>query len=194
MAKVQLPLGSFVARGQIGKAFVYFPWKGIACVRMFVVPANPNTSGQQTQRGFFTSAVDEYHAAGYNELDLTAWRLLAAQATSPLTYFNVVVREHVDALVAGLTWNSLHGGVITNVVADCFDFEINCDEDNLAKLFFGTTPGYMPNEIIGSWLAGVWTFSVINLSPSTKYYFYVKNTAVGKKGRTGIYLQKTAPA
>jgi len=50
MAKVKGPLFSLDARGQIAKTLVYMGWKGIADVRKYVIPANPNTAAQQTQR------------------------------------------------------------------------------------------------------------------------------------------------
>lgn len=194
MAKVILPLGSFGARGQIGKAFVYFPWKGINCVREFVIPANPNTAGQQTQRGYFTFAVDDFHDAEYNALDVTAWRLLAAQAKNPLTYFNAVVRETVDIKVAGKDWMFLSGGVVSDVLATSFTFTIDIPSDELGKLHWGTTPGYMPTTINGVFDTDHYTFSLVNLPSGTRIYFWCENTEADNKGRTGIYLQKTPSA
>ncbi|KKM06256.1 hypothetical protein LCGC14_1745880, partial [marine sediment metagenome] len=52
MAKLKGPLFSLGASGQIAKALVYFPWKGLNLVREHVVPSNPNTTGQVTQRGY----------------------------------------------------------------------------------------------------------------------------------------------
>ncbi len=194
MAKVRLPLGSFGARGQIGKAFVYFPWKGIACVREYIIPANPNTTGQQTQRGYFTEAVYEFHVAEYNELDLTAWRLLAAQAKNPLTYFNVVIRESVDVMVAGKTWENLAKGVISDVLATSFIFTIKTGVDCQGKLHWGTSPGYTPNIVDAVFQLDHYTFNLTGLPSGTRIFFWVENTADPDLGRTGIYLQKTASA
>jgi len=192
MAKVILPLGSFSASGQIGRAFVYFPWKGIKCVREYIVPANPNTSGQQTQRGFFRDAVDDYHATGYNALDLVAWRKRAGQSSKPLTYFNSVVKEYVDALVKGWAWDSLSQAVISGVLATAFDVDIDCASDATAKLYWGVNPGYMPNEVGGAYAGTTWTFNLTGLPAGTWIYFYVKNTLANRGGITGIYVQKTA--
>lgn len=194
MAKVRLPLGSFGARGQIGKAFVYFPWKGIACVREYIIPANPNTAGQQTQRGYFTTAVDEYHAIGYTAVDITAWRLLAAQSKNPLTYFNVVVREHVNVLIEGDAWTPLSGCEITSVATTSFDVKLLVSADKTGKLYWGTTPGYMPNEVDGVFSLDHYDFELTGLPIGTRIYFYAKNTIADFQGRTGIYLQKTASA
>ena len=192
MAKVILPLGSFSASGQIGRAFVYFPWKGIKCVREYVIPANPNTQGQQTQRSHFTDAVDDYHATGYNALDLTAWRKRAGQSSSPLTYFNQVVKEYLDAMSAGDLWDSLYQAVITGVLTTAFDVDIECGSDATAKLYWGVNPGYMPNELAGNYAGTTWTFGLTGLPSGTWIFFYVKNTLANRGGITGIYAQKTS--
>lgn len=53
MAKVTGGLLSFGARGQIGKTLVMSKWKGIPYARQHVVPANPQTTAQQTNRRIF---------------------------------------------------------------------------------------------------------------------------------------------
>ncbi|GAI68425.1 unnamed protein product [marine sediment metagenome] len=63
MAKLKAPLLSFGASGAIAKAVVYFPWKGLNVAREYVIPANPRTALQTTQRGYLTAAVDGVHAA-----------------------------------------------------------------------------------------------------------------------------------
>ena len=50
MPKVTAPLLSFGASGQIGNAQVYSSWKGIPYARRYVVPANPKTVKQQSNR------------------------------------------------------------------------------------------------------------------------------------------------
>lgn len=50
MAKVTGPLMSMSASGALGKALVYFPWKGYAVVREWLKPANPQSSGQGDRR------------------------------------------------------------------------------------------------------------------------------------------------
>lgn len=192
MAKVILPLGSFSASGQIGRAFVYFPWKGIKCVREYIIPANPNTAGQQTQRAHFADAVDDYHDTGYNALDLTAWRKKAGQSSTPLTYFNQVVKDYLDAMSAGNLWDALHGCVISNVLATSFDVDIDCPSDATAILYWGVNPGYMPNSVGGPYVGTTWSFALTSLPSGTWIYFYVKNTLANRGGNTGIYAQKTA--
>lgn len=50
MPKVTAPLLSFGARGQIGHAQVYSSWKGVPYARRYVVPSNPKTTKQVSNR------------------------------------------------------------------------------------------------------------------------------------------------
>lgn len=53
MAKVSSPLISLGGSGTIGKAVTFGSWRGVRYARQHVVPANPNTSEQQTTRAVF---------------------------------------------------------------------------------------------------------------------------------------------
>lgn len=53
MAKTVAPLLSFAGSGQVAKTQVYATWRGVPYVRRYVVPGNPNTTGQQSTRGTF---------------------------------------------------------------------------------------------------------------------------------------------
>lgn len=57
MTRVQGPLFSVTASGTIGDAIVYSNWKGLPYVRSRVIPANPRTDAQQSQRTLLTSGV-----------------------------------------------------------------------------------------------------------------------------------------
>lgn len=50
MAKTTGPLFSMSASGKIGDSMVFFGWKGLNCVRQYVIPANPKSIGQGDQR------------------------------------------------------------------------------------------------------------------------------------------------
>lgn len=50
MAKVDGPLFSLEARGKIGDAMVFFPWKGRHAVRRWLKPTNPNDIDQRIIR------------------------------------------------------------------------------------------------------------------------------------------------
>jgi hypothetical protein len=53
MAKTNAPLLSWGASGKIADTQVYSTWKGRSYVRRYVIPANPNTAGQQLTRNTF---------------------------------------------------------------------------------------------------------------------------------------------
>lgn len=42
---------------QLNKTFVFFRWKGINCVRSYVIPSNPRTTGQVLQRNLFSAVM-----------------------------------------------------------------------------------------------------------------------------------------
>lgn len=119
MAKLKAPLFSLGASGAIGEALVYFGWKGLNVVREYVVPSNPQTSGQTTQRGHLTDMVDAIHdaqalaAIGLDEEDVMAYALLASTRRTPRTWFNECVKLGIDQLVAGLLWAIWHNGHLT---------------------------------------------------------------------------------
>ena len=60
MSKVTAPLLSFGASGQVGKAVVYATWRGVKYARRHVIPGNPNTTAQQTQRNSFAMLREMY--------------------------------------------------------------------------------------------------------------------------------------
>lgn len=54
MPRVNAPLLSFGASGQIAKTQVYAKWKGRPYVRRYAIPSNPNTTAQQEVRSVFS--------------------------------------------------------------------------------------------------------------------------------------------
>jgi len=64
MAKLTGPLMSLGARGTIGKTLTFGSWRGIPTARQRVIPANPNTTGQQTSRNTFSTLREMWKLAG----------------------------------------------------------------------------------------------------------------------------------
>jgi hypothetical protein len=60
MAKVYGPLGGTMASGKLGKAYVYGNWRGIAWVRAYRVPQNPQSPAQQAVRAAQRAAVQAW--------------------------------------------------------------------------------------------------------------------------------------
>jgi len=54
MAVPTAPLLSFAASGQIAKSLVFSKWKGRPYIRRYVVPANPQSTAQQSTRNVFS--------------------------------------------------------------------------------------------------------------------------------------------
>ena len=74
MARTTAPLLGFDAQGQIAKTMVYAKWRGVNYARRHVIPANPNTSAQQTTRTTFAT-LREY------------WKVMATDGRAPWEAF-----------------------------------------------------------------------------------------------------------
>ncbi len=194
MAKVVAPLFSFGARGQIGETLVYFPWHGLDCVRSFVVPSNPNTADQQTQRGYFTNAVSDYHDIGLDADDLTAWGREASADPRAMTHFNAFCGEHVDLQVAGQTPDMGFDGGLTDDGDGTFTGSI--EEDGAADgvdMLWGTSPTSLINTTAASEAVNVWTASPTDdVSGVIVYARFVIKSGATVIGTTGIYRLKVA--
>ena len=194
MAKVKGPLFSLSASGQIAKTLVYMTWKGIDDVRKYVIPANPRTAGQQTQRGYFSAAVAAWHTDGYSALDVAAWNLYALAQKVAASGFNMFTRLRVLADVAVHAWVTLTNCVITDITAVGATVTIDVASDQTGILYIGTSKTSMFTEFVGVFALTEYTFTVTGLNELTKYYFYIKNTVVDEDARTGIYSFTTIAA
>lgn len=194
MAKLKAPLLSFGARGQLAKALVFFPWKGIDCVRTYVIPANPQTTAQTTQRGHLTAGVTEWHSSEYTALDVTAWNRLAGIAEKIMAGFNRMIQAYVVEKILGNTWERLHDAFTDGIGANGFNVMITkAAGGNAPTVHYGTRKTHFPDsEALADQGGDVWAVTLAGLTASTLYYFYVD---VGSSGtdyaRTGIYQQRT---
>lgn len=91
MALVRTPLLSFGATGKLARTLVYFPWKGLDVVREYVVPTNPNTAAQQTQRTLFTAMVAAWRNYFTDATMRTAWNLAASVSKKAQSGFNAAM-------------------------------------------------------------------------------------------------------
>lgn len=198
MSKLTAPFFSFRAKGQIGKSLVFFPWKGLNVVRTFVVPANPNTADQQTQRGYFTLAVSKWHDVSYPylALDLTMWNFKASLSANPLTGFNNFVRMFVDTKRLGNTPQKFYDATISGVGANAFTLTIKHDtSSNDVKLYYGTSPTALINVVIRTEdpAAGTTsTFALTGLTSKVIYYFHVLGLSGELGSYSGVGYQKTS--
>jgi len=150
MAKVNAPLFSFNASGQLAKSLVYGSWKGLDVVRSYVVPSNPKTADQLTQRGYFTAAVAAIHAAlalaahALSATDQAAYAALASTRATPRTWFNEIVAVWAKAKIAGNSGCIYTDGEIDDGTVGSIDLIMYQQEEGAAtiangKFYFGSS-------------------------------------------------------
>ena len=197
MAKLKAPLFSLGASGSIAKTLVYFPWKGLNAVREHVVPTNPQTGPQTTQRARMTAAVAEFHGASYSASDITAFARLAGAEGLIMTGFNRMVKEFIDESIAGNTWERIHGVFTQNITVDAI--EVHCTKaagGNECFIRYGTRKTYFPDTFeMGDTGGDNWEGTLPSLSANTLYYFTIDVGATGTDwGRVGVYMARTLAA
>lgn len=194
MAKVKAPLMSFDARGKIADSLVYMGWKGLKTVRQYVIPANPKSALQQAQRVIFAAAVEDWHTDGFTAVDVAAWNLYALASKVALSGFNMLVKLKVACAVAAETWVALVDCLVTVIAADGAQINITGTVGSTIKLYWGVTKTAMVNEEDMVDTAGDYEVTLSACDPSTKYYFYIKDTTAANQARTGIYSFTTIAA
>jgi hypothetical protein len=195
MAKTTAPLFGFGASGKLGGALVFGTWKGLDVARRYVIPANPNTAPQSTQRGYLTAAVDAWHTTGANALeaaDKAAWNRLAG-VIGRMSGFNAFcqawMRESADGgTVPGHFFNM----DVTAPAHAAFACDIDSDIAGTptATLYLGTSKTFFPYTDSAALSSGNAAFTAGNtgFAAGETVYFYVE---VGTPGtdyaRTGLY-------
>lgn len=195
MAKVKAPLFSFGARGQLAETLVYFPWKGIDCVRSYVIPANPKSAGQQTQRGYMSVAVDDWHTIGIDADDLAAWNRHAATRPSSMSGFNSFCKDHLDMQVAAVTPDMGFDGGIVDDADDTFSGAITeGGSADGANMHWGTSPTSLINTEAGAETNDTWDFEPAgNVAGQTIYARFEILDGATVVGTTGIFRLVMAP-
>ena len=198
MAKLKAPLMSLGASGALGKALVFFGWKGLDVVREFVTPANPKTSGQTTQRDYLTDAVAAVHTAQAHatkplaEGDIMAFALLGSIRPTPRTWFNEVVKQWLDQKVASLVPAIYRSGSLAPGV-DSITFRIYITEEagNITNgnIHYGTSKTALIHTIATTPAQMEAAKNIPGLTTGIKYYFQFRPTLpVGFIGaNSGIY-------
>jgi hypothetical protein len=98
MAKVIGPLHSDGASGQIGKTLVFATWKGIKYCKAYVIPGNPQTVEQVTQRGYFSLASGAWKQE--NTTVKTAWNTYASSNGLKMSGRNLYMKAYCTFLQA----------------------------------------------------------------------------------------------
>jgi len=203
MAKLKAPLMSLGASGQLGEALVFFPWKGLNVVREYVIPANPRTTGQQTQRGYLSDAVGSIHATQakavnpLEEIDIVAYALWGSIFATPRTWFNQAVKMGLDQFVASKAM-VLWASAILTPAANQITLKIQDNPHGVpgptnAEVYWGTSKTALINKqaVTKAQLNG--GVAITGMVTKTKYFLQVRPTlAVGTIGAySGIYYAKT---
>lgn len=197
MAKVKMPLMSAGASGALAGAVVHFPWKGLNCVREYVIPANPKSDAQKAQRDLMKAAVAEYHGALYSSADMTAFARYAGTIKAAMTGYNAMVREHVKEGILNNVWERIHHVTTPLIQDDSFDVRVEkAAGGNMPVVYWGTRKTFFPDSMaIGSEAGDFWRTTIPGLTADTLYYIYVDvGASKVDYGRTGIYSVRTLPA
>ncbi|GAI69999.1 unnamed protein product [marine sediment metagenome] len=166
VAKLKAPLMSLGASGKLADTLVFMPWKGINAVREYVIPANPKTALQTTQRGYFTAAVALVHTAMADaahplaSIDQVAYAALASAKGRIITWFNQAVKLYIDVVVAALVGCVYSGMTFTTKTAGAIDIELFLNEGTpstlvAGKFYFGSTKTNLINAKVATVVAGV---------------------------------------
>lgn len=194
MAKPKAPLFGFGASGQLGKAIVYGSWKGIDVAREYVVPANPNTTGQSTQRGYMTSAVAEWHDATnvLSALDKAAWNRYAGVQHPARSGFNAFCKSQIDAKIAdGAAFEHMFGFVQGALTHNAFVADIDDSAGGVltVTLHLGNSKTFFPTTASDVQVGGLTSFAAFDtgFAAGTTVYFYFDVPHAATYKRSGLY-------
>jgi hypothetical protein len=157
MAKVTSPLYSVRASGKLANSIVYFPWKGLDCVRQWLIPANPRTTPQTTQRGYLADAVADIHQAMLHttkplaEPDKLAYAALASLFPTPRTWFNTICKIWLDQKRAGKSATTYRGGKLTpgnqQLAIEIYSDEIATNKITAGCFKYGTSKSLLLHAV-----------------------------------------------
>lgn len=187
MAVLKAPLMSLGASGALGNALVFMSWKGLNDVRSYVIPTNPKSAKQTTQRGYLKTAVTAIHAAEslaadpLSATDKIAEALLGSIYPTPRTWFNVICKKWLNqqrSLLKGVIYRA---GTTTptsgQIVIVLKTSPQGANAITAGDFWYGLTKTSMPNKQVAVVVAGTCTGTITNLVNNTKYFMQLKPTA-----------------
>lgn len=183
MSKLKGPCFSLGASGAVAKTLVYFPWKGLNVVREYVIPANPKTTGQTTQRGYLTLAVGHIHDAQANlpdnlkELDKSAYALWASVVQPATTWFNQAVRNYIDQKVAGLTALVYRAGKTTPGATQlAVEVQSQVAAATAGYFHYGTSKTALLSTKVATVVGPKYSATITGLTTGVKYFWQFRPT------------------
>ncbi|MBA7535453.1 hypothetical protein ES705_27709 [subsurface metagenome] len=198
MAKLKAPLLSLGASGAIGKALVFFGWKGIDAVREYVIPSNPKSTAQNLQRGYMIAVVAAIHAAIPDvtnpllEVDKSAYSLYGTTFPTPRTWFNQIVQRWLLAEVNSEIPAIYSNGEFVDPATEEITITLfnHQTADQAGFMVAGTSKTAMLTAVAADGVVGVHTGVFTGLTKGVKYYFQFWPTKVTDDkyvSRSGIY-------
>jgi len=198
VAKLKSPLLSLGASGAIGKTLVFFGWKGLDVVREYVIPANPKTAAQNTQRGYVTAAVAAIHAAETDAthplvaIDKAAYSLFGSTFPTPRTWFNQIVQRWLLAKVNSELEAILSDGTFTDPATEEITLVLYNHQQATQAGFMVcmTSKTAVIKSVAADGVANEHTGVFTSLTKGVKYFFQFRPTKVGDDkyvARSGIY-------
>ncbi|MCJ7828267.1 MAG: hypothetical protein MUP81_00805 [Dehalococcoidia bacterium] len=165
------------------------------------MPANPNTTAQQTQRGFLTVEVSRIHIAmakttfALGVIDKSAYALLASLSATPRTWFNAAVKQGLDQHVATKEFDAYRGGSVVEttgqLVITLYQDAIDVGGIDAGKFYYGVSKTAMLQNVNAVVDTGAHTAigTIAALTNGTKYYlqFRPTNAANYVGNNSGIY-------
>lgn len=198
MAKLKGPLFSLGATQKLGNALVFFGWKGLNVVREYVIPANPKSAGQSTQRGYMiavVAAIHAYQALATNPFasaDALAYALLGSTYPTPRTWFNQVCKAWIDLKVKGKIPAIFGHGSVTPGTAKLtviLEHQPESSAITEGKLHYGTSKTALIHSVAATILALKTGVDITGLTKGVKYFIQFRSTlpTTFDGNRSGIY-------
>lgn len=129
MAKIRLAFPVDGIRGAIrGRSgLVYFLWRGLQVARRFVIPANPDSTAQQTVRAWFTAAAQQF--GSISPAEKTGWETYA-QLVPRQVDGQTLILPAIDAYLEINSIRQLAGQAITDTAPTALaDFAVTAIAD-----------------------------------------------------------------
>lgn len=99
-----------VYKGTIGKQLTASTWKGRNYLKKYFEPAQPRTTRQVTQRGYFTAGVAVWQS--FTATQKTAYAWMERYLKKNISSFNMMLSSYVDIAVAGTGWSDPEDGSV----------------------------------------------------------------------------------
>jgi len=167
---------------------VYFGWKGLNVVRSYVIPANPKSADQVTQRDYLKAAVAAIHTAqaltvqGLASIDKSAYALLGSLMTTPRTWFNTACKEWIKQYVLTLHGAIYRGGISAEadsfLTVTLFFTDEGPNGITAGDFWYGTSKtALLTSKVAAVGPADAVSANLVGLTNGTLYYWQFRPTA-----------------